>query len=133
MKSFIRSFLAAILVVGLSATLAYGKEPCQSQVIQAWVGEREEAAIKVIKTWLKQTDPDLLHQAGFELLRLEVLLLPCIPPLKIEDFYLLALDRPDPDLVPLAVLQAYLRKHGVPLDAKGFFLGKEFFLKVKAP
>jgi len=130
MRQFRCMFLAFVLV-GLFAGSADGKEFCNSAVIKSWEQRRDEAAVGIIKLFLRQESPKVIQGRGFELLRTEVLLSPCVPPLRLKDFYLLDLNDPDPELLPTAVLRGYLRKHRVPIEATDFFVGRTFWLESK--
>lgn len=121
--------LAVGLALGLTAGVAQGIDFCDSPVIKAWEAERDAAARRVLREWLGRAEPSRLREAGFELLRIEVLLTPCIPPLQVEDFYLARLSRPEPELIPVAVLQAFLRRYGLALEPRDFFAGRTFWLQ----
>jgi len=126
---FLRRFFLIFLLIIVSVAVSNAKDPCDSQVIRSWEAQRETSAARLIKLFLAKASPTSIRNEGFELLRIEILLAPCIPPLRAEDFYLLNVPDPDPDLFPTAVLPAYLRKHGAPIDARDFFMGKTFWLE----
>ena len=130
MRQF-RWMILAFVLVGFLAGSADGKEFCNSAVIKSWEQRRDETAVSIIKLFLRQASPKVIQERGFELLRTEVLLSPCVPPLRLKDFYLLDLKDPDPDLLPMAVLRGYLRKHRVPIEARDFFVGTTFWLESK--
>jgi len=127
--SWRRRFLVVGLALGLWASTAQAKDFCDSPVIKAWATERDAAAVRLLREWLGRTDPARLREAGLELLRVEVLLTPCIPPLQVEDLYLARLSRPAPELIPPTVLQAFLRRYGTALEPREFFAGRTFWLR----
>lgn len=130
MKVF-KSFLLAIVVWNVLASPVQAKDFCDSSVVRSWQNQREETAVSLLRLFLKGAKSDSLRAAGFELLRLEVLLSSCIPPLRIEDFYLHELPNPNPDLLPAAILKIYLRKQDLSLEPRDLFHGKIFWLESK--
>ncbi len=128
---FLRAFFLSFLSLAIFVTASNAEDPCDSQVIRSWEAQRETSAVRVVKLFLANASTASIREEGFELLRVEILLAPCIPPLRPEDFYLLNVHDPDPDLFPTAVLPAYLRKYGAPIDARDFFIGKSFWLEAE--
>ncbi len=128
---FMRKFFLTLVFVGILAANTSAEDPCNSSVIRTWEAQRDASAVKVLKLFLANAGPEAIREEGFELLRNEILLSPCVPPLRMQDFYLLGLHEPDPDLLPVAVLKGYLRKHRVPIEARDFFYGKTFWLESK--
>lgn len=124
-------FFIALFVLALSAKSASAKDFCDSPVVKSWETQRDIVAVKIAQLFLKKGNQARIREEAFELLRLEVLLSPCIPPLKPEDFYLLELENPDPELLPVAVLRGYLRRQGLSIDAKNYFAGKTFSMELK--
>lgn len=120
-----------VIFVALFISPVYGKDFCDSPVVRSWETQRESAAENLVKLFLRNGTPDAVRETGFELLRLEVLLSSCIPPLKVGDFYLLELPNSNLDQLPVAILKGYLRKHGISIEARGFFHGKTFWLETK--
>ena len=130
MKHLQKLFLT-VFIIGLFVGTVNAKEFCNSPVIKSWEDQREASAVRMLKLFLRNADPAIVREEEFRLLRTEILLAPCIPPLELSDFYLLELRRPDSALLPMAVLKGYLRKHGIPIEARDFFLGKTFWLESK--
>lgn len=128
---FAHIFALAIIVLGLLVTSASAKDFCDTPVVKSWLLQRDAVAVNIAQLFLKKGNQVRIREEAFELLRLEVLLSPCVPPLRPEDFYLLEIQHPDPELIPVAVFRGYLRKQGVSMDARGFFHGKTFWLETK--
>ena len=127
---FFRTFLIVIFLALFTASV-HGKDFCDSPVVRSWETQRESAAVNLVKLFLRNGTPGAVRETGFELLRLEVLLSSCIPPLKVEDFYLFDLPNSNPDLLPVAILKSYLQKNGVSIEGRGFFRNKVFWLEAK--
>lgn len=124
-----QKFFSAFFILGLLVGSAGAKDFCETPVVKGWETQRDAVVVNIAQLFLKQGSRAVMREEGFELLRLEVLLSSCIPPLKPEDFYLLELENPDPELLPIAVLRGYLRKQGVSIDAKNYFAGKTFSME----
>lgn len=124
-------FFIVLFVLALSTGSASAKDFCDSPVVKSWETQRDAVAVKIAQLFLKRAKQTVIREEAFELLRLEVLLSPCIPPLKPDDFYLIELENPDPELLPIAVLRGYLRKQGISIDAKNYFAGKLFSMESK--
>ncbi len=129
--TFLKRVFLVLFALSLLASPVEGKEFCNSPVVRSWETQREATVVGLLKLFFKNAKPEAIRDTGFELLRLEVLLSSCIPPLRIEDFYLLELPHSNPDLLPVSVLKEYLRKHGVGIETKDFFDGKTFWLESK--
>ena len=126
-----QKFFAAFFILGLLVGSAGAKDFCETPVVKGWETQRDAVAVNIAQLFLRQASRAVMREEGFELLRLEVLLSSCIPPLKPEDFYLLELENPDPELLPAAVLRGYLRKHGVSIDARSYLTNKTFWMGPK--
>jgi hypothetical protein len=120
--------VAAVLGCGL-VDAAEASEFCASPVIRAWLAERDAAAMELVKAWLRQANADTLRKASLELIRWEVLISPCVPPLRSEDLYVG--DQADPDRLPASVLVVLLRKQGIDLDPSGYLAGQTFRVKTR--
>ena len=127
-----RAALAVALCLGtVPAAVSEAKEFCNSAVIRTWEAERDTAAAHLLKRWLRSASPDELQRAAFELVRYEVLLGPCVPPRQPDDTYMPQTEAPpEPERFAAAVLQAFLARHGIRLDPRGFLVGRSFQLNV---
>ena len=128
---FLKRFFLILLLVALFVPTVNAKDPCLSPIIRSWENQREASAVRLVKLFLGNAGAQAIRKEGFELLRAEVLLSPCIPPLRPENFYLLNLEDSNPDLLPIVILRSYLRKHRIPMEAREFFIGKTFWLESK--
>lgn len=113
------SLLAASVAVPAAAS-----EFCESPVIKTWLAERDTAATTLVRVWLGGADEATVRRAGAELVRWEVLLVPCAPPLRIEDFYMG--DAGAPERLPGHVLAVILARQGIDIQAPAFFTGRTF-------
>lgn len=116
--------LGVALLVVLSPATTAASEFCESPVIKTWLAERDAAATHLVRAWLGGAAEAPLRRAGIELARWELLLAPCAPPLRIEDFYLG--DAGEPDWLPGHVLAVILARQGIDIQPSAFFTGRTF-------
>jgi hypothetical protein len=116
--------LGVSLLVAPLLAMAGANEFCESPVIKTWLAERDTAATKLVRIWLGGADEAAVRRAGVELVRWEVLLAPCAPPLRIEDFYVG--DAGEPERLPGHVLAVILARQGIDMQAPAFFTGRTF-------
>lgn len=121
-------FALGLIVAALAAPAA-ANQFCESQVIRAWLDERDAAATQLVRVWLGGGDEAAVRRLGVELVRLEVLLAPCAPPLRIEEFYIG--EAGEPERLPGHVLVRILARQGIDIDAPAFFNGRTF--RFRAP
>ena len=102
-----------------------GKEYVEQRDGGYYVAGTRISLDSIVHAFVRGESPEAICQ-NFELLRLEVLLSSCIPPLKVEDFYLFDLPNSNPDLLPVAILKSYLQKNGEKLELKKEMLSLKF-------
>src|ERR1051325_3877301 len=86
----------AVLLVPALAGMSEASEFCNSGMVKTWLVERDGAAVSLVKTWLRGAPAPIVQQAGMDLVRWEVLLAPCAPPLRMTDFFLQSAGETDP-------------------------------------
>lgn len=129
MRALKRLALALLAVAALCGPALAEGDPCQSEIARSWKMQRDEAIARLLKAWLDRAPAASLSLRLQDLVRAEVLMSACIPPLDIDDLYLPEVREKEVELIPLDILRPYARRSGLPLEAPRLFEGKTFMME----
>ncbi|KPJ61797.1 MAG: hypothetical protein AMJ42_00905 [Deltaproteobacteria bacterium DG_8] len=120
-----------VLLSLFMSIVCYAQDYCNSAFVKSWELDRDRAVKKLILLWLENAPQQKLNDQILTITRKEIHMSSCASVFDINDFYLLNIDKTDAKAVPPGILKSYLKRNGIELDAKTYFEGKEFQVKLK--
>lgn len=120
-----------VLLFLFMSLVCYAQDYCNSAFVKSWEVDRDRAVKHLIVLWLDNAPSHKLNEYILTISRKEIHMSSCSSVFDINDFYLLNIGKTDAKAVPPGILKSYLKRNGIELDAKTYFEGKEFQVKLK--
>ena len=121
--------LLSLLLV--TSSVCYGQDYCNSEFVKSWGVDRDTAVHKLIVSWLHNMPQQQLNDQILTITRKEIHMSSCSSVFDVNDLYLFDIATMDKKTIPPGILKSYLKRNGIELDAKTYFEGKEFQVKLK--
>lgn len=109
----------------------HAQDYCNSEFVKSWEVDRDMAVKKLIVLWLNNAPQQQLNDQILTITRKEIHMSSCSSVFDVNDFYLFNIGKMDAKAVPPGILKSYFKRNGIELDAKTYFEGKEFQIKLK--
>jgi len=110
--------------------VCHAQDYCNSEFVKSWEVNRDTAVNKLIVSWLNNAPQQQLNDQILTITRKEIHMSSCSSVFDVNDFYLFNIGKMDEKAVTPGILKSYLKRNGIELDAKTYFEGKEFQVKL---
>lgn len=119
-----------VLLFLFISLVCHAQDYCNSEFVKSWELDRDTAVKKLIVMWLDNVSQQQVNDQILTVTRKEIHMSSCSSVYDVNDFYLFNIRKKDSKAIPPGILKSYLKKNGIDLDAKTYFEGKEFKVKL---